>query len=240
MKIGMIKKLVRHPVKSFTGESISRSDVMTYGLYGDRSHAFIDWSNQQKHLTITQYPYMATYKARFREEESLMKFPSVEIITKDGNVYDWQDPCLLQELEAKTNRKLTAVQYAPDFVPFPAIEEDHLLLISDKSLEKLEKSIGAKIDERRFRGNIVYQTNALDIAEEELIGKKIKIGEEVVIQINKFCERCMIITVDPETGEKNPFILKKIVQENNNHFGLYASVLQTGKIKIGDTLQLID
>ncbi|PKG23289.1 MOSC domain-containing protein [Niallia nealsonii] len=240
MKIGTITKLVRHPVKSFTGESVASTNVVNYGMYGDRSHAFIDLTNNQKHLTITQYPDMATYKARFTEEESPKKLPSVEIVTKDGKIYDWQDPCLLQELEANTNRKLTAVQYAPDFVPFPAIEEDHLLLISEQSLEQLENSIGERVDERRFRGNIVYQMEALDITEEELIGKKIKIGSEVIIQINKFCERCMIITVDPETGEKKPSILKKIVKENNNHFGLYAAVLHTGKINVGDFLQLID
>lgn len=240
MKIGKITKLVRHPVKSFTGESISSTNVMTYGLYGDRSHAFIDLTNHRKHLTITQYPNMATYKARFTEEENISKLPPIEIVNKDGKVYDWQDKCLLQELEANTNRKLTAIQYAPDFVPFPSIEEDHLLLISEQALAELEQSIGEKVDERRFRGNIVYQRTALEIAEEDLIGRKIKIGDQVVIQVNKFCERCMIITIDPETGEKQPAILKKIAKEKNNHFGLYGSVIHTGKINVGDFLELLD
>ena len=42
MLIGHIQEIVRHPVKSFRGENVSQTKIMEYGLYGDRSHAFLD------------------------------------------------------------------------------------------------------------------------------------------------------------------------------------------------------
>ena len=74
--------------------------------------------------------------------------------------------------------------------------------------------------------------------EEDLIGKQIKIGTEVILEINKYCERCMIITVDPETGTRQPKLLKQLVKDQNNHFGLYASVIQTGTIYAGDVISI--
>ena len=46
MLIGHIKEIVRHPVKSFHGETFQQTKIMEYGLYGDRSHAFLDDTRQ--------------------------------------------------------------------------------------------------------------------------------------------------------------------------------------------------
>ncbi len=51
MVIGQIKEIVRHPVKSFRGESVQKTKVMEYGLYGDRSHVFMDETRPGKFLT---------------------------------------------------------------------------------------------------------------------------------------------------------------------------------------------
>jgi uncharacterized protein YcbX len=37
MLIGYIQEIMRYPVKSFQGESVQKTRVMDYGLYGDRS-----------------------------------------------------------------------------------------------------------------------------------------------------------------------------------------------------------
>lgn len=69
---------------------------------------------------------------------------------------------------------------------------------------------------------------------------RIKIGKEVEIQLNRHCEGCMIITVDPDSGERNPSLLKTVVKERKNHFGVYASVIKTGEIKVEDEVFLLD
>ncbi|HEK9104135.1 TPA: MOSC domain-containing protein, partial [Bacillus pseudomycoides] len=62
---------------------------------------------------------------------------------------------------------------------------------------------------------------------------------EVEIQLKRHCERCMIITVDPDNTERDSTLLKTVVKERNNHFGVYASVVKTGEIHVGDEVLLI-
>ena len=49
----------------------------------------------------------------------------------------------------------------------------------------------------------------------------------------------MIITVDPNTGQRQPKLLKQIVKERNNQFGIYACVIQTGTIYEGDQITIL-
>lgn len=67
-----------------------------------------------------------------------------------------------------------------------------------------------------------------------------KIGREVEIQLKRHCERCMIITVDPDNAESDSTLLKTVVKERNNHFGVYASVVKTGEIHVDDEVLLIE
>jgi hypothetical protein len=56
--------------------------------------------------------------------------------------------------------------------------------------------------------------------EEKWFGRRIKIGSEVEIQLKRHCERCTIITVNPDTVEQDSSLLKTVVQKRNNHFGV--------------------
>ncbi|KKI92863.1 sulfurase [Bacillus sp. SA1-12] len=241
MLIGHIKEIVRHPVKSFSGESVKKATIMEYGLYGDRSHAFLDETRQGKFLTITQFPEMVTYKARFSDEESIEHYPQVEVITPEGKVMNWEEDELRKEIEGKSKRNISLITYTPDHVPLGAIEEEHLQLVTDASLLKLKEIWGkSDVDFRRFRPNLLISLQEkIPFIEEEWFGKHIRIGSEVEIQLKRHCERCMIITVDPENGERDASLLKTVVKERKNHFGVYASVIKTGQIHVGDEVVLL-
>ncbi|TDL31383.1 MOSC domain-containing protein [Jeotgalibacillus sp. S-D1] len=241
MLIGYVQEITRHPVKSFQGETVHQSYVMNYGLYGDRSHAFKDDSRVNKYLTITQCPQMAQYEARFHQRDSLGSYPDIQITTPDKRLLNWKDPELKKEMEQLSNRPLTPVAYTPQHVPIGALEEAHLLLITDASLDKLSQMRGSQVDGRRFRPNILI--NLIDkkpFDEEKWIGKYLLIGKKVKISLSSLCSRCMIITVDPKDGTKDPALLKTIAKEKNNEFGVYASVVHTGEISVGDEIYLLD
>ncbi|WP_429874705.1 MOSC N-terminal beta barrel domain-containing protein [Fictibacillus sp. NRS-1165] len=138
--IGHIKEIIRHPVKSFYGESVKETKIMKYGLYGDRSHAFLDETRKGKFLTITQFPEMVRYKARFAGEESIDRYPKVEIVTPEGPIFHWGDKELTKEIESKSKRKISLVSYTPSAVPLGAIEEEHIQLITDASLDQLKEN----------------------------------------------------------------------------------------------------
>ncbi len=238
MIAGEIKEIVRHPVKSMRGESVQETTIEAYGIYGDRSHAYLDNTRPGKFVTATQFPAMIGYGAKFIGEESQDVYPAVEVKTPEGKVYRWNDAALLQEIEEKAKREIETIQYKPDYVPMGAIEEEHILLVTEPSLCKLAFIWGEEIDHRRFRANLVLSLyEDTPFAEETWFGKQMKIGE-AELQIQRHCERCSIININPATYSLDHTLLKTVARKRNSHFGVYASVIKPGKIKVGDKVIL--
>ncbi|MBP2240934.1 uncharacterized protein YcbX [Cytobacillus eiseniae] len=240
MLIGSMKEIVRHPVKSFYGESVQKTKIMEYGLYGDRSHAYLDETSKGNFFTITQFPEMVRYKARFIGEESIEKYPKVEVMTPGGEIVDWDDEELIHELEKKSNRKISTKKYLPSHVPICPIAEEPIQLVTDASLEGLEEIWKGQVDSRRFRPNLLIALkDKVPFIEETWFGRRIKIGRDVEIQLKRHCKRCMIITVNPENAERDPSLHKTVISERNNNMGVYASVIKTGEIHVGDEVHLL-
>ncbi|WP_160036202.1 MOSC domain-containing protein [Paenibacillus sp. An7] len=242
MYVGRIKEIVRHPIKSFQGERVPRTQVMEYGLYGDRSHAFVHKSNQNQYVTITQLPQMASFQAHFTDQEDQEHFPRVEVITPQGQKYYFGDEELNRTLEELYKKEIVPIQFEPAHVPLGAIEEEPIQLVTDASISELEKLwANNEVDSRRFRPNFVLSlAHQVPFIEDEWFGKRMQIGESVILLIKRPCKRCSIINVDPESSERDPSLLKKVVTERNNQFGIYASVLQTGIVTEGDEVVLLD
>jgi uncharacterized protein len=76
--------------------------------------------------------------------------------------------------------------------------------------------------------------------ENELVGKRLKIGEMLEINVLERDPRCKMITLDPDTAEANPEIIKHVSRSYEGYAGLYGAVLVEGIVKAGDTIQLLD
>jgi hypothetical protein len=50
----------------------------------------------------------------------------------------------------------------------------------------------------------------------------------------------MMITLDPETAEKTPAILKNVAQAHGNMVGVYGVVHAEGIVHRGDQVELLD
>jgi hypothetical protein len=48
------------------------------------------------------------------------------------------------------------------------------------------------------------------------------------------------ITLDPDTGEKAPALLKKVAQAHSGMAGVYGAVLVEGTLRKGDAVELLD
>ena len=51
-------------------------------------------------------------------------------------------------------------------------------------------------------------------------------------------ERCVMINLDPETGKQDGRVQKTVVRLNGNYAGVYATVVRTGTIRVGDRVSL--
>ena len=97
------------------------------------------------------------------------------------------------------------------------------------------------MDKRRFRANVyVDLTSAEGFSENELVGRSVRIGSKVVITVLERDARCVMITLDPDTSERTPAILKKVAQAHEGTAGVYGAVIVEGMLHKGDSVELLD
>ena len=93
-----------------------------------------------------------------------------------------------------------------------------------------------RFEVRRFRPNLVVEVpDDTQFAENDWIGKEIKVGD-ATLKITGPCPRCVMTTLPQYDLPKDPGILRTAAKHNNAHVGVYASVVQSGAVSIGDTL----
>lgn len=236
--VGEIREINRYPVKSMGGECLEACLIESYGLSGDRYCSFYDETKTEwaRYVTARKLPAMLTYKASFAAGE-------IRVTGPDGRVYGWDDE-LLRQIQS-----LTETRIAMSALKAPHPEAKHpellsvdgagILLVTDASLRKLEALWGKPVDQRRFRGNFVVALRDETDFEGNWIGRELAIGE-TRLKVDSFCQRCVMVTMDPDTQERDPSLLRKVNEDFGLHFGVYASVVQTGQVRIGDEVRLAD
>ena len=106
--------------------------------------------------------------------------------------------------------------------------------------KKLGEETGGNVDKRRFRANVyVDLTSADGFAEDKFVGGSLRIGSKVTVAVLQRDSRCMMITLDPDTAEKTPALLKTVAQAHEGKAGVYAAVLTEGMIRKGDPVELL-
>ena len=258
--IGTVESLWRYPVKSMRGEELEEMFAGYAGVYGDRVFAFTSSLSPKgfPFFTGRDQRQMIRYHARFRNPEkaarpiNLAEAESsganpvsanaselmIEVETPDGKTIAIDDPALIDNLRANIdeNHQLTlrrSDKAMTDCRP--------LSIFALQSAKKLGEETGTNVDKRRFRANVyVDLTNADAFAENQFVGKTLRIGSKVVVSVLERDPRCMMITLDPDTAEKTPAILKQVAQAHEGMAGVYGAVLMEGMIRKGDSVELID
>ena len=92
-------------------------------------------------------------------------------------------------------------------------------------------------DVRRLRPNIVIG-GVEGLAESGWAGAELHIGD-AVIWLESLRARCPMTTVDPDTLERDPQVLKDIGRRFLGRIALNADVLRPGIVRVGDTVELV-
>ena len=102
-----------------------------------------------------------------------------------------------------------------------------------------------RFEVRRFRPNIVVESASSeekkknkDFIENLWVGKKLTIGEDIVLKVTAPCTRCVMITLPQGDLPKDLGILRTVAQYNQVTAGVYASVHRGGTIRRGDQVRL--
>lgn len=230
--VGRVTELWRYPIKSMAAEPIDEVEVGWHGFAGDRRWAFIrDGAVQSGFpwLTLRQRNDMRLYRASFTDPTLPDSSPTV-VMTPSGESFDVADPALSSELFPEGARVVR--QDRGVFDAFP------LSLISTQSVERLGNMVGRNLDVSRFRPNIVLDlTNRTPFFEDSLVGAVLRIGA-LRVRVDKRDGRCVVITIDPVTGDRNPAVLRVVAGERQGCVGVYGSVVEPGRIAVGDPISL--
>jgi MOSC domain-containing protein len=258
--VGTVESLWRYPVKSMRGEELDEMFAGYAGVYGDRLFAFKSSASPKgfPYLTGREQREMLRYRPRFRDPEKaarpvnlaeaeskganpLSANPAelmIDVETPDGETVAIDSPLLIDRLRSSIdeNHRLTLLRSdraMTDCRP--------LSLFAVQSAKKLGDETGSAVDKRRFRANVYLDLKSSDgFAEDEFVGRSLRIGAKVIIAVLERDPRCMMITLDPDTGEKAPALLKKVAQAHSGMAGVYGAVLAEGMIRRGDSVELLD
>jgi uncharacterized protein YcbX len=258
--VGMVDSLWRYPVKSMRGEELDEAFVGFSGVYGDRLFAFKSSASPKgfPYFTAREQRRLLQYRPHFRypekaarpinltEAESMGANPvsadsselMVDIETPDGKKLAVDDPDLMEMLRTDIDQRhrLTLMRSERALTDCRPVS-----IFSLQSARQLAEETGVPIDKRRFRANVyVDLTSGGGFAENDFVGQSLRIGPKVVVRILERDARCVMITLDPDTTEKTPEILKKVAQAHEGMAGVYGAVMVEGMLHKGDPVEVLD
>lgn len=226
--VGRVVGLWRYPVKSMGAEALAEVEVSWHGLAGDRRWAFIRTGVAQSGfpwLTLRERVDMSQYRPSFVEPALPDKSATI-VRTPSGVTFDVADPSLGAELYPREARVIK--QDRGIFDTFP------LSLITTQTIARLGEMVGTRLDVQRFRPNILVETaNEAPFAEDDWVGCVLRIGG-MHIRVDKRDGRCVVITIDPVTAERNPAILRAVARDRQGCLGVYGSTVEPGRVAVND------
>jgi len=210
-----LAELWRYPVKSLRGEPLEVATLTEDGLVGDRI----------VHVRgKTGRPLTARTRPRL-----LGLFGT---LGADGepriNGRPWQDPVSTDAIADAAGPGARPVRYiGPErFDVLP------LLVATDGAIAALGH------DPRRLRPNLLI-AGVPGLAERTWPGKALQIGD-ALIGIYSLRARCIMTTIDPDTGAQNLDVLRRINREFDSKIALDSWVARGGQVRIGDPVELLD
>lgn len=224
--VGRVAALWRYPVKSMGGEMLDAVDVSWHGLVGDRRWAFLlpELTRGCPWLTMSKLPTMGRYMPRFVQPSKPDESPVV-VRTPSGIDLDVADPALAAEL----GDGVRAVRQASGL-----FDVEPLSILSTRTVADLGGVLGGgDLDMRRFRPNIVVESDEGAYPEDGWLGAGLRIGG-LRLRVDQRIERCVMVNVDPVTSERDPAVLRAIASTRDVCLGIYAATAQPGRVAIGD------
>lgn len=230
--VGRVVGLWRYPVKSMGAEVLSEADVSWFGLAGDRRWAFVRENVVQSGfpwLTLRERGDMSRYVPSFTDPGKPDTSPTV-VKTPSGAEFDIADPALAAKLNPGGARLIR--QGRGIFDTFP------LSLITTQTIAGLGEVVGEPLDVQRFRPNILVETaGKTPFPEDAWVGRVLRIGG-MRMRVDKRDGRCVVITIDPETAERTPAILRAVADERQGCLGVYGTTVEPGSVAVNDEVLL--
>jgi uncharacterized protein YcbX len=220
------------------GESLDIAGLSWHGIEGDRRLAFRRLNDKSGFpwLTASKFPQLLLYKPLRLDGNTTEGLPT-HIRTPAGKEY---------ELRSDELRKEISTLYGGDVelmnLRHGIFDEASISVISLGTVHGIERESGRDLGLRRFRPNVVIETNNAEPFEEDRwVGRTLMFGEGTsgpAVAVTMKDERCVMVNLDPDTAEPDSEVMKAIVRMNGNCAGVYGTVVRPGDLRIGQVVTL--
>jgi len=257
-----ISELYIHPLKSAASVSVKKAVIDKLGFEQDRRWMLVDANGD--FLSQRQFPEMCLIDARANDDILSISVPGVDAINVSANkdqirqVVVWGDRCRAYDAGEVASEYLSNFLKTPcRLVCFPQDEKRQvdlayakpgdltgfsdgfpLLIISQASLNDLNKRLDKPVSMTRFRPNIVV-SGCEPYAEDSW--KTILVGG-IEMQVVKPCSRCSIPSVNPDTAVRSLEPVKTLreyrMKDSKIYFGQNVIANATGKLEIGMAVEI--
>jgi uncharacterized protein len=262
MRLGRVESLWRFPVKSMRGEEMPEAFVGFSGIYGDRLYAFRSSAAPKgfPYLTGREQQAMLRFRPMYRHPERMTKptnlaeaealapgvtpiyaEPSdqaVDVETPAGERLAIDDARLIRLLQdgLRERHELTLLRSDRAMTDCRPVS-----IFSMQTVRQVGSELGIDMDKRRFRANIYVELESGDaFGEDKFVGRTWQIGAKTRIAILERDPRCKMITLDPDTAQPNPEVMRRLAHDHEGKAGVYGAVLVEGTIRPGDPIVLLD
>jgi uncharacterized protein YcbX len=204
--------LWRYPVKSLGGEALTTADLAADGVAGDR---LVHVAGPRGPLTGRTRSELLTIGASTGPD-------GVPLVGGDR----WDSAAAAERVRRAAGPDARLVAY-PGPERFDIL---NLLVATDGAVRHLGEDV------RRLRPNLLIGEVPED-AERFWPGHELVIGD-AVIGLHARRQRCVVTTIDPDTGAQDLDVLRRIRHEFDGRIALDSWVIHPGRVQVGDEVTL--
>lgn len=218
------------------GVRVDSAALGWHGLEGDRRLAFrrVQDRSGLPWLTASRVGEMVLYRP-FGETEGQPLLPT-HVRTPDGRELPLAGGEVQQLLSRRYGSPVELMRLDRGI-----FDDAPVSVIASVTAGEVMTGSGRPIDLRRFRPNIVVELDGgAPFAEDAWLGRRLAFGgvDGPAISVTQRDLRCVMINLDPDTAESQAEVMKTAVRLNDNHAGIYATVIETGELRVGQAVWL--
>jgi uncharacterized protein YcbX len=247
-QVGTVAQVWRYPVKSLQGEQVERLEIGPGGAAGDRILAIVDPA-ARKVLSAKRYAELLMASARLDGDDVIVTLP-------DGTELEASDPGIHAALSAWLDREVR-LEPSPADAPLPMemytgmsdettdlfdwtgppgtwvdLADAHWLTTASLTAIAGEHAEG-QWDVRRFRPTALIEATGEGYLEEGWA--KVQVGD-VASDVIMPTMRCSMPSRAQPGLERDLAIGTTIRDANRNNMGVYATVIESGTVRVGDSV----
>ena len=205
--------LWRYPIKSLAGESLSEAAIGPSGIPGDRGVLVL--GPEGVRTSRRHHRLLGLRGTLGRDGQPLV------------NGHPWNSPeaLALIRIAAGDDAWLEQVDAGEGFDVLP------LLVATDGAVAAFGRDV------RRLRPNLLIGGVA-GLDERTWPGAELRIGDAIV-RLDSLRGRCPMTTVDPDTLDRDPEVLRDIGRRFGGRLALNAEVVRAATIRPGDPVEIV-